>query len=72
MIVVADSSPLHYLILLEQTPDLPFGQRSGAVPLDGKRFERLPWQIGPAAFERCRNVIRQIECDLHLLILKHA
>ncbi len=45
----------------EQAPDLTLRQRTGAIALYGKRFERVPEKIRPAAFERRQNVISKCE-----------
>ena len=49
----------------KQAPHLTLSQRACAVTLDCKRFECLLREILPLASEGLRNVIRQINRDLH-------
>ena len=49
----------------EESPHLPFRQRSGTITFDSERFECLPREIGPAPLESGRNIIGQIERELH-------
>src|SRR5947199_8542536 len=44
---------------------LTLGQGASAIALDCKRLQRQLGKIRPMALQSFRNVIRQIECDLH-------
>src|SRR5256885_12700500 len=49
----------------KQAPHLALGQGASAIALHCKRFQRLLGEIRPSALQGFRNVIRQIEGDLH-------
>lgn len=78
MIVVADSAPLHYLILLEQTEDLPRLYGQVLIPyavLQELTVAKAPqpvkdWLSQPPSWLRCRSVtssqLQVVTADLDL------
>jgi hypothetical protein len=64
-VILEKSMNLKTRIKSEHALDLILRQRAGAVALDGNRHQRLSGKIQPPALERVRDVIRQIERDLH-------
>lgn len=64
-VVLEERMDLESCFQPEQPSDLTFRESAPAISLDRQRFERLLRQIRPVSGEDGRDVIGQIECDLH-------
>ncbi len=50
---------------LKDPKSLSFRQRAGPVALDGNCLEAASWDVVPSTLERRRDILRQVDGDLH-------